>query len=58
MYKNYVAKNTENINVTVTGKGVINIRVYIDETGDAEIRVKEAQMDLNGSNTVLNVKKD
>ena len=51
--KEKVAKNTENINVTVTGKGIITVRVYINE-----IRVKEAQMDLNGSNTVLNVKKD
>lgn len=46
-----VAENTENVNVTVQGKGVIEIRVYIDE-----VRKYIGNMDLNGENTILDLK--
>ena len=44
-------ENTENINVTVSGKGVIQIKVYVDE-----ILKAQKQMDLNSENTILEIK--
>ncbi len=51
IYKQEVPENTENINVTIKGKGVVTIKVYVDEQ-----RYAYEQMDLNGSNTILEVK--
>jgi serine/threonine-protein kinase len=52
VYKEDVLENTEVITHTIKAKGVVNIRVYVDE-----VRYANEQMDMNGSNTVLNVKK-
>lgn len=50
VYNQSVAENTENVSVTVKGKGNIEIKVYIDEL------LKETkQMDLNSSNTTLDI---
>lgn len=51
VYKQSVSENTENINVTIKGKGVVTVKVYVDE-----VRKENAQIDLNGSNTILDVK--
>ncbi len=51
VYKQTVSEDTQSINVTVKGKGVITVKVYIDE-----IRKENAQIDLNSSNTILEVK--
>ena len=52
VYKNEnVPENTELINHTIKGKGVVNVKVYI-----GDVRYANEQLDLNGSNTVLNVK--
>lgn len=51
VYKQTVSEDTENINVTIKGKGVVTVKVYIDE-----VRKENAQIDLNGSNTILDVK--
>lgn len=51
VYKQSVSEDTENINVTIKGKGVVTVKVYVDE-----VRKENAQMDLNGSNTILDVK--
>ncbi len=52
VYKKEVPENTENVSVTIKGKGVVNIKVYVNE-----VRYANEQMDMNGSNTVLNVSK-
>ena len=52
VYKQDVLENVENVNVTIKGKGVVNIKVYIDE-----VRYANEQMDMNGNNTILEVKK-
>ena len=52
IYKQDVPENTENINVTIKGKGVVTIKVYVDEQ-----RYAYEQMDMNGNNTILEVKK-
>jgi len=52
VYKKQVPENTEVITQSIKAKGVVNIRVYIDE-----VRCANEQMDMNGNNTVLNVKK-
>lgn len=52
VYKQSVPENTENVSVTIKAKGVVNIKVYIDE-----VRYANEQMDMNGSNRILNVKK-
>ena len=52
VYKESVPENTEVITYTLKAKGVVNIKVYVDE-----VRYANEQMDMNGSNTVLNVKK-
>ena len=51
VYKQSVSEDTENINVTIKGKGVVTVKVYVDE-----VRKENAQIDLNGSNTILDVK--
>ena len=51
VYKQSVSADTENINVTIKGKGVVTVKVYVDE-----VRKENAQIDLNGSNTILDVK--
>ena len=51
-----VPENTEMKSYTIKGKGVITIKVYVGEDG-SESRYAYEQMDMNGSNTVLNVKK-
>ena len=52
IYKQSVPENTENITVTVKAKGVINIKVFVDE-----VRYANEQMDMNSDNRVLTVKK-
>ncbi len=52
IYKKELPENTENVNVTIKGKGVVTIKVYIDEQ-----RYAYEQMDMNGNNTILEVKK-
>ena len=51
VYKENVPENTEVITYTLKAKGVVNIKVYVDE-----IRHANEQMDMNGSNTILDVK--
>lgn len=51
VYNQSHPENTENINVTVSGKGVIQIKVYVDE-----ILKAQKQMDLNSENTILDIK--
>ena len=51
VYNQTHPENTENINVTVSGKGVIQIKVYVDE-----ILKSQKQMDLNSENTILEIK--
>ena len=52
VYKNEnVPENTELVNHTIKAKGVVNIKVFIDD-----VRYANEQMDMNGSNTVLDVK--
>ena len=51
VYKENVPENTEVITYTLKAKGVVNIKVYVDE-----IRYANEQMDMNGSNTILDVK--
>ena len=51
-----IPENTEMKPYTIKGKGVITIKVYVGEDG-SESRYAYEQMDMNGSNTVLNVKK-
>lgn len=52
VYKQEVPENTELITHTIKAKGVVNIRVYIDD-----VRYSNEQMDMNSGNTILNVKK-
>ena len=51
VYKQSVPENTEIITKTIKAKGVANVRVYIDE-----VRYANEQIDMNGNNTVLDVK--
>jgi len=51
VYKENVAENTEVITYNFKAKGTVNIRVYVDE-----VRHANEQMDMKGSNTVLDVK--
>ena len=51
VYKESVPENTEVITYTLKAKGVVNIKVYVDE-----VRYANEQMDMNGSNTILDVK--
>ena len=51
IYKQDVPENTENVNVTVEGKGTVDIKVYINE-----VRERRQQMDLNSDNTILDIK--
>ena len=51
VYKQSVPENTEIIPKTIKAKGVANVRVYIDE-----VRYANEQIDMNGNNTVLDVK--
>ena len=50
-----VPENTELKTYTIKGKGVVTIKVYVGEDG-SEARCAYEQMDMNSSNTVLNVK--
>lgn len=52
VYKEDVLENTEVITHTIKAKGVVNVKVYIDE-----VRYANEQLDMNGSSTVLNIKK-
>ena len=52
VYKESVSEDTENVNVSIKAKGVVTIKVYVDE-----VRYSNEQMDMNSSNRVLNVKK-
>ena len=57
VYSQKVSRNTEKLNVTVEGKGNITVKVYIaneDESSNG-ILAKNATIDLNSENTVLNV---
>ena len=57
VYNQKVSRDTEKLNVTVEGKGNITVKVYIaneDESSNG-ILVKNATIDLNSENTVLNV---
>ena len=51
VYKQDVLENTENLNVTIKAKGVVQIKVYVND-----VRYANEQMDMNSGNTVLNVK--
>ena len=51
VYEQSVLENVENLNVTIKAKGVVNIKVYVND-----VRYANEQMDMNSSNTVLNVK--
>ena len=51
VYKEDVQEDTEVVTYTLKAKGVVNIKVYIDD-----IRYANEQMDMNGNNTILNVK--
>ncbi|MBR1654655.1 MAG: Stk1 family PASTA domain-containing Ser/Thr kinase [Clostridia bacterium] len=52
IYSKSVARNTENLNVTFEAKGNVQIKVYIN---DILANGKSYSMDLNSSNTVLNI---
>ena len=52
VYEENVAENTELITKTIKAKGIVNVRVYVDDT-----RYANEDIDMNGSNTVLDVKK-
>lgn len=52
VYKQDVPENTETISTTFQAKGVVNIKVYVNE-----VRHANEQMDMNGDNRVLNVTK-
>ena len=52
VYDKKVSKDTENLNLTVEGKGNISIKVYIN---GILANAKTYTMDLNNENTVLNV---
>lgn len=57
VYSQKVSRDTEKLNVTVEGKGNITVKVYIaneDESSNG-ILAKNATIDLNSENTVLNV---
>ena len=57
VYSQEVSRDTEKLNVTVEGKGNITVKVYIaneDESSNG-ILAKNATIDLNSENTVLNV---
>ena len=57
VYSQKVSRETEKLNVTVEGKGNITVKVYIaneDESSNG-ILAKNATIDLNSENTVLNV---
>ena len=57
VYSQKVSRDTEKLNVTVAGKGNITVKVYIaneDESSNG-ILAKNATIDLNSENTVLNV---
>ena len=51
VYKQDVLENTENLNVTIKAKGVVQIKVYVND-----VRYANEQMDMNSDNRVLNVK--
>ena len=48
----YIVKDTENINITPRGQGVITIKVYVDEV----LKYGPTQLDLNSDNTILEIK--
>jgi len=52
IYNESVSKDTENINITPRGKGVITIKVYVDEV----LKYGPTQLDLNSDNTILEIK--
>ncbi|MBO5349105.1 MAG: Stk1 family PASTA domain-containing Ser/Thr kinase [Clostridia bacterium] len=52
IYEKKVAKDTENLNLTVEGKGNISIKVYIN---GILANAKTYRMDLNSENTVLTI---
>lgn len=52
VYKKDVPENTELVTHSFNAKGVVNVKVYIDD-----IRYGNEQLDMNGENRVLNVKK-
>ena len=52
VYKQDVPENTEIITHTIKAKGVVDVKVFIDD-----IRYSIERMDMNSENTVLNVKK-
>lgn len=57
VYSQKVSRDTEKLNVTIEGKGNITVKVYIaneDESSNG-ILAKNATIDLNSENTVLNV---
>ena len=57
VYSQKVSRDTEKLNVTVEGKGNITVKIYIaneDESSNG-ILAKNATIDLNSENTVLNV---
>lgn len=51
VYNEQVLENTEVVNVTVKGKGTIEVKVYIDE-----LLKDTRQMDLNSENRVIDIK--
>lgn len=51
VYKQDVLENTENLNVPIKAKGVVQIKVYVND-----VRYANEQMDMNSDNRVLNVK--
>ena len=51
VYKKDVPENTENLNVSIKAKGVVQIKVYVND-----VRYANEQMDMNSDNRVLNVK--
>lgn len=52
VYQKSVPENTEVITYTLKAKGIVSVKVFIDET-----RYEYKQLDMNGSNTVMDVKK-
>lgn len=57
VYSQKVSRDTEKLNVTVEGKGNITVKVYIENEDESSncILAKNATIDLNSENTVLNV---